>query len=459
MNIAKALKQAEKLASYGNVGEALALYQEVLEENPQNAAVHQLVADLYLQSGQNLPACRHLSRISELLLAQGEVQPAINCLLRVISLLPKNIQAREKLLEIYRQIGSFRDVQSTLQELYPFYERDGNLPKMRDCLKQLCEVDPFNEVFPWKLATLQKQSGFKEEAVQSFTRLGELHYGKGKWDEAIRCFEELSTLNPQDKPTTFRLAQLYEKTSQIPKAINLLVPLMKQGPVESDLLSYLARLCVETGRLEDAEQLYGELLKRQPETGTDLLPFIDVLVKRNKSQQAFTYIEKYYKTIPDAQVRQKVITLLEKIIPLEPANLEPYNFLENLLAAAFQYERLSRVMSAHAQLRIQRKEYAKALDLLHHCIELEPYNKDYRAGLERLETLIKGGTPLKDSPPGSRKVEAPRKRMKVLTTMGNPRPIGISRSSQMRMLKILSSTSSCLRSLVSTEMPSGDWKR
>jgi thioredoxin-like negative regulator of GroEL len=59
MNIAKRLKQAEKLTSYGNTEEAIEVYQEILEENPENTAVHGLIADLYLVTRQYGPAARH----------------------------------------------------------------------------------------------------------------------------------------------------------------------------------------------------------------------------------------------------------------------------------------------------------------------------------------------------------------------------------------------------------------
>ncbi len=389
MNIPKMLKQAEKLASYGNTEEAIEVYQEILEENPENAAVHGLIADLFLVTRQYGHAGRHLNRLAEILMIHGEIQEALKCYKRILGFLPKNIPARERLLEIYRHINSRNEILAALLDLCSCYERDGNIPKVIECLKQLCDQDPANESYPWKLATVQKQSGQKDQAFQTFLHLGERFFSKEKWADALRCYEELHSLEPKDRDVILKLAQIQEKLGQTQKAIELVIPLMKQGPVETSLLSYLARLCREAGRFEEAEQLYEDLLKRRPDIGNDLLPFIELLVARKKSQHAFVFIDKYFRNVTEANDRQKVISLLEKIVELEPQNLEAYQILEKLLTVSYQYERMTRVMAAHAEVRAQRKEFAKAIDLLRHCVDLEPYNKGFRTTLSRIEAQSK----------------------------------------------------------------------
>ena len=64
MNLPKLLKQAEKLVSYGKIGEAIEVYQEILSEDFQNNQVHSLIADLYIEKKDMQRASRHLFKIA-----------------------------------------------------------------------------------------------------------------------------------------------------------------------------------------------------------------------------------------------------------------------------------------------------------------------------------------------------------------------------------------------------------
>jgi tetratricopeptide (TPR) repeat protein len=92
-------------------------------------------------------------------------------------------------------------------------------------------------------------------------------------------------------------------------------------------------------------------------------------------------------------VRQKTGALLENILKDDPRNLEAYRVLEAFLTSTYQYERLARVMSAHADLCVRTGDFSKAVELLRHCSDLEPYNKDFRSRLHQAEGQATGPLP------------------------------------------------------------------
>jgi tetratricopeptide (TPR) repeat protein len=394
MNVPKILKQAEKLTSYGKFDEAIELYEEVLAENPRNTAVLNLISDLHLRARQYLQASRYLTRVGEILAAEGDVSEAISCYRRILGFLPKNTNTREKLLDLYRQVGARGEILSLTQELLSYYELDSNFPKMLECLEQLVSLEPENEGYAWKLGTLQKNSGFREKARKTFSQIGQQLLKEQKWAEALKCFEEIRALEPANPEVIIQVAGLYERAGQIQKAIELVIPLLKQGKLETSLLAYLGRLCFKAGKLEEAERLYEELVKRSPELGEDLLPYLEILVARKKFSQVLSAVEKYRGNLAAPASRPKTVALLEKILKDDPQNLETYRILEAFLTSTYQYERLARVLSAHAGLCVKRREYEKALELLRHCAELEPYNKDFRARLHQVESQTASPLPV-----------------------------------------------------------------
>ena len=122
MNLAKQLKQAEKLVAYGKVNEAINLYQEILAEDFQNTTVHQLIADLYISKQDFLRASRHLFKLASDYTSQGNKGEAINVYRKILKVQPRNTLAREKLMEFYSRTGSKTELFSIMTELCAIYE-------------------------------------------------------------------------------------------------------------------------------------------------------------------------------------------------------------------------------------------------------------------------------------------------------------------------------------------------
>jgi tetratricopeptide (TPR) repeat protein len=101
-------------------------------------------------------------------------------------------------------------------------------------------------------------------------------------------------------------------------------------------------------------------------------------------------IDKYFRDTSNPALRQKTVVCLEKILKVEPFNVETYELLEKFLTVSFQYEQLARVLGAHANICIQKRDYDKALELARHCVDLEPYNKEFRSRLHDVESLRAG---------------------------------------------------------------------
>ena len=144
MNLPKLLKQAEKLVSYGKIGEAIEVYQEILSEDFQNNQVHSLIADLYIEKKDMQRASRHLFKIASDWSTQGNSVEAAATYRRIIKILPKNTLAREKLLEIFTKNGARAEVVNLMMELCSVAESEGNTPKTIEYLEKLISLDPTN---------------------------------------------------------------------------------------------------------------------------------------------------------------------------------------------------------------------------------------------------------------------------------------------------------------------------
>jgi tetratricopeptide (TPR) repeat protein len=402
MNLPKLLKQAEKLVSYGKIGEAIEVYQEILSEDFQNNQVHSLIADLYIDKKDMQRASRHLFKMASDWSAQGNTVEAAATYRRIIKILPKNTLAREKLLEIFTKNGARAEVVNLMMELCAVAESEGNTPKTIECLEKLISLDPTNRSHSNKLALFLNERGLKGRSIEIFYQLAKDHFREEHFEESLAALEKIRAIDPKDRNLPIRISEVFEKQGKIEKAIETLLTSLAEEPAQPNTMVSLARLCIKAGKIEEAERIYDKLVKINKSFLAQTIPFIEVLLVERKLDRALAHIERLNKEVQETATRQKCIELLEEILKLDPQKLDAYRLLESLYGAAFQYDQLAVTLLSHADAYIAKCEYAKALELARQLIDLEPYNEEYRRKFQVIEKLLSGGgrtqTPGKPAP-------------------------------------------------------------
>ena len=391
MNLPKLLKQAEKLVSYGKIGEAIEVYQEILSEDFQNNQVHSLIADLYIEKKDMQRASRHLFKIASDWSNQGNTVEAAAAYRRIIKILPKNTLAREKLLEIFTKNGARADVVNLMMELCSVAESEGNTPKTIEYLEKLISLDPTNRSHSNKLALFLNERGLKGRSVEIFYQLAKDYFREEHFEESLAALEKIRAIEPKDRNLPIRVSEVFEKQGKIEKAIETLLTSLAEEPAQPNTMVFLARLCIKAGKTEEAERIYDKLVKINKSFLAQTIPFIEVLLSERKLDRALAHIERLNKEVQETATRQKCVELLEEILKLDPQKLDAYRLLESLYGAAFQYDQLAVTLLSHADAYIAKCEYAKALDLARQLIDLEPYNEEYRRKHQVIEKLLSGG--------------------------------------------------------------------
>lgn len=391
MNIPKLLKQAEKLVSYGKTNEAINLYQEILSEDFQNTSVHQLIADLYISKKDFQRASRHLFKVAADCASLGDPTEAINVYRKILQILPKNVLAREKLLELYSRSGSRGELFSLMSDLCSIHETEGNVQKVIEYLEKLVSLDPSNRTHQMKLATFLNEKGLKERAVELFFQMSREFCRESRWSDALDVLEKIRSIDPKDKNIYIRIAEVYDKQGKVQRAIEVIAAALASEPSRIDLLSCMAKLHIRAGKIEEAEHIYERMIKTDRNLLVETLPFIEVLIAEKRLDQAIHHIERLCQELNDKETRKRCVDYLEEVLKLDPQNLDAYRLLEAFYSSLFQYDQLAITLLSHAEAYISKCDYARAVDLAKQLVDLEPYNQEYRKKYEYIEKLAAGG--------------------------------------------------------------------
>jgi tetratricopeptide (TPR) repeat protein len=392
MNVAKQLKQAEKLVTYGKVNEAINLYQEILAEDFQNTAVHNLIADLYISKQDFLRAGRHLFKVASDYASQGNPSEAINVYRKILKVQPQNILAREKMMEFHSRTGSKAELFTIMAELCTIYEAEGNGQKVVEYLEKLVSLDPGNKSHQLRLAAFLNDNGLRDKALELFQQLAKDYLREERWDDALEVLARIRSINPKDRNVNFHIAEVFDKQGKVQRAIEVVIANLAEDPTRTDLLAYLAKLCIKAGKVDEAERLYEKLVHSNRGYLPETLPFVEVLIANKKIEKAVCHLASLSQELKDKESQKKCIEYLEEILKLDPQNLSAYQLLESAYNASFQYDQLALTLSAHADAYIAKCDYARALVLTKQLVDLEPYSEECRKKHKFVEKLANGET-------------------------------------------------------------------
>jgi tetratricopeptide (TPR) repeat protein len=252
------------------IHEAVTEAQEILKRDPDNVQSRRLLGRIYLRSLGDVSASnaqsetvakaieqyREINRLdpsdteSALWLARlyrlkNEHDKAESVLRSILKTDPENEPAVEQLTQLLMDEGKSAEAVTLLEAITAHssspvlldllgdaYTQAHDLAKAEDAYRKAVELDP---------SELSHQRG-----------LGQTLLAEEKYPEALKVFEKLSDVMPDDSDVYVRIAQIYRELHQLDKAEQNLVKARQYAPGSLEVMYNEAMLYQAQGRYEDA---------------------------------------------------------------------------------------------------------------------------------------------------------------------------------------------------------------
>src|SRR5688572_30415252 len=111
-NKAKALAAAEKYVTQGKIPSSIEEYRKILDNDPRDLTILNIVGDLYLRINDNDKALKCFYRLAETYSESGFARNAIAVYRRIIRVDPNQIESLLKLADLYTAQGQLTDARS-----------------------------------------------------------------------------------------------------------------------------------------------------------------------------------------------------------------------------------------------------------------------------------------------------------------------------------------------------------
>jgi tetratricopeptide (TPR) repeat protein len=418
----KVNQAAQKYVEKKKYDRAIAEYQRIIQEDPNDARTLLKIGDLQARLEAYPEAIATYDRVGQYYSAQGFALKAIAVYKQIRELIKKHApdladrygHIVPRLAEIYSQLGLTSDALAAYDEVATRLQRGGRDREAIDVFRKMVELDPGNPLPHLRLAEACCRVQSLDEAIDLFWRAAELLINLSRREDAVKVVERI--LHFRVEPRYARIAaELYIERGTREDGLQALAKLQicfQADPRDLDTLSLLARAFGLIGQEGKALEVHKEMARLAREQGKldlykDLLQHLRKVAADDEAVKALDSVRAPAPSsappssaplsLPDSQ-----IDVIESVAP--PSHRPPLQSSpdvsvsvdEHVEAAEEVYGGSSFDARAHARKAIvdadsfrKLRLFPKAIETLHIALEIDPRSIEIRSRLR--DILIESG--------------------------------------------------------------------
>jgi len=291
-----------KLASENKLTSAMEEAFSTLEEAPSYLPLQIQIGDLLLKEGRSQDAVNKFMLIAELYSLRGEANQAIRLFRRIIQISPMDLKVRRHLIDLLIAQGRSEDA---IKEYI-------NLAEIH---YQLAELDLARQAYADGLKLAQSSRMGRSYGIQILYKLTDIDLQRFDWRNALKGYEQIRTVQPDDEVARNRLVDLNFRMGQDNAAL-------------AELDAYLTILD-NAHKHNVAIDFLKEILEERPEKMEVRKRLAEQYQKSNQIPLAVDQYDTIADTLLAAGNRAAALTYIQTILALHPENEAEYERVLN----------------------------------------------------------------------------------------------------------------------------------
>ncbi len=271
-----------------------------LEHSPTYLPLHSLIGEMLLQQGQIQEAVNKFTVVAQTYSARGEPNRATDMFHRIIELAPMDLNVRNRLIDQLLLVG---DVDLAIEE---------NI-KLGEVYYSLADLITARKTYTQALRLAQQPGMDRLVKVDILHRMADIDMQSLDWRQAVRVFEQIRTLQPDDEEARSNLIDLNFRLGQTSQAL-------------AEIDNFISHLW-NSGKKEQAEQFLEKMVEEQPKQAPLRRRLAEVYRLSGRVPDAISQLDTAGEILMDAGDHKGAREIIMAILALEPRNAGEYQQL------------------------------------------------------------------------------------------------------------------------------------
>ena len=303
-SVLESMNRINQLARMGTLRSAMDEAYDAVMHAPTYLPLHTLMGDLLVQEGRPVDAIAKYSVVAQSYSARGEVLQASKLLRRIIQLSPMDLGARNRLIDQLIARGQVDDAIHEYLELAAIHYR-------------LAELDMARKTYTIALRLVQQGNASRDWNTHILQRMADIDLQRLDWKQALRVYEQIRTLAPDDDSARKNIIELNLRMAQPDKAL-------------SELENYINHL-ESQNKGELTITFLEELVKDHEEQPLLKRTLAAQLHQMGRTAEAVTLLDVLGEILVEKGDRDGAIDVINQIVLMNPQNVDEYRHLLNQL--------------------------------------------------------------------------------------------------------------------------------
>lgn len=298
--VVEALASVRELAQKVFFRSAMEEAYHALQYAPTYLPLHIQIGDLLVKNGQVEDAIKKFMLVAELYEVRGDVDQAIRVLKKVTLIAPMDISIRNRLIELHT---THNQIDEAIHEYL----------EMGEIQYRLTELDKARQSYLLALRLAQQSKTNRKWAVQVLTKIADIDMQRLDWRQALRIFEQLRSLQPEDSASRMQI-------------ININLRLGQKSAALKEIDDYVKTL-EEMQKTKEVVVFLNELIKEYPEQTDIRKRLMEAFIRYGHTSKAIQQMDKLADQLLDKGDKWEAIEMVEAIIAMNPPNSNQYKLL------------------------------------------------------------------------------------------------------------------------------------
>jgi tetratricopeptide (TPR) repeat protein len=295
--VVEALAQIRQLAGTKKYRSAMEEAFTALPFAPTYLPLHTQIGELLIAEGRTTEAVEKFLITSQLYSLRGEAAQAVRLLNRVTQMAPMDLSVRSRLIELLTSQGRNDEALQQFIELADIYYH-------------LAELDMARQTYLAGLNLAQQSKANRKWMIQILSKLADIDSQRLDWRSALRVYEQLRTLVPEDPGPHTHLVDLNLRLGQTANAM-------------AELDGYLT-LMDNSGQSAKCIDFLKSLLEDRPKQVEFLQRLADIYIRTSQNKPAVETLDALADALMLGGNKAGAIEAIKRIISLNPPNARDY---------------------------------------------------------------------------------------------------------------------------------------
>jgi len=298
--VVEALASVRELSQKEFFRSAMEEAYHALQYAPTYLPLHIQIGDLLVKNGQVEDAIKKFLLVAELYEVRGDIDQAIRVLKKVTLIAPMDISIRNRLIELHT---THNQIDEAIHEYL----------EMGEIQYRLTELDKARQSYLLALRLAQQSKTNRKWAVQVLTKIADIDMQRLDWRQALRIFEQLRSLQPEDATSRMQIININLRLGQLSAALK-------------EIDDYVKTL-EEMQKTKEVVIFLKDLINEYPEQTDIRKRLMEAFIRYGHTSKAIQQMDKLADQLLDKGEKWEAIEMVEAIIAMNPPNSNQYKLL------------------------------------------------------------------------------------------------------------------------------------